>query len=658
MFLFRKKKPAKAAAGPTNTSAPRTPVVSGLTGGAFDQKLNGSQCSSLPRPAQLSPTSNLASTTFSLSPVSPSTTPVSPTASQFLVFEIPRKAPASYLRHQRVSSGASASIPDTNLPECSNLLHMRQRAINLALPPELLPVVNLINAQKLRQYITGTLTVLGEDRVSWLSSEVTLTGIDLTIRPLDSEAIRYVNIQDCSVFPQPVTGHAGAPYELVILEDFAGHLFALRFADTIELFCWLAAIHLAKFETTSLQEAFTAVLLSLKGPELWDINTLLSHKHRFIREEWCSLRLPQVSNKWIKVFVTIRPGDNKKKGRLEAYALKKTTKNNLVLYVDSIDSVYNVYPEDYRMIEYNLIMKLECHLCINKNFEYLVANASDVPGSPQLKTPEFFQMRKSESGASLSSDGPPNVMGPNLPGFPRSNSGTSSSSFFLSNLSAKSDEGLVVGSSKAAGMFKKLTDTNFVETDYFYLMPHTHPSVSVLEIMLRNFIHIINAFELYGRPEHLSSNKRDPVSMLYGLPELPHHRYMDLQDAFEVVVANFELSCLQNWSLCEWRAALKEYLSFKQRDSGYKGSGNIYDLFNSIELVPGGLYSIKALKTRVPGQVPLAHSLGIHEALNYAELKNLEAAPAARNLSGVPAFSSAFDYTVSVFSQLVLQSAE
>ncbi|KAM9886176.1 hypothetical protein OXX79_014362, partial [Metschnikowia pulcherrima] len=75
--------------------------------------------------------------------------------------------------------------------------------------------------------------------------------------------------------------------------------------------------------------------------------------------------------------------------------------------------------------------------------------------------------------------------------------------------------------------------------------------------MLRNFVHIIDAFKLYGRPEHLNSDKEDPVSMLFGLPALPHFGYLDIEDAYGVVAANFDTARLQNWGQGDWRSCLK-----------------------------------------------------------------------------------------------------
>lgn len=634
MFLFRKKKaaskPSKSSKSSVTKSLPQTPILSGPMDGQQEITPGGSQKYSFPRPPRLSPSSNLLA---------------SPTSPTNLTFDGSKQAP-SYVRHVRAVSGASGSFAVD--PALTRSLQVRQQTINLDLPPELLPVVNLMNAQKLRQYVSGTVSVLSEDHLTWSTALATLTGVELAVHTFDSIKPRYINIQDSSVVPSPVNGTSGSRYELVILQDFDGHQTTLRFANSEQLYLWLSAIHLSKFENSSLQEAFTAVILSLKGPELSDIFTLLSHKQRFTRYEWSNLRLPQISNKWVKVFVNIVPGDNKKNGRIEVYASDKITKKNLVLYVDHLDSIYNVYPEDYKMIDVNLIMKLEGQVYVNKKYQHLFIHGTDGLDSAVVKGLDLSPVRRSDSAMSLSSLGPPGAI--HSPTRSRSNSLSSSSSFFVNAASTSANaegDSLATTSPKASTKFIKQSASSFVKTDYLYLMPEPHPGVGVTEIMLRNFIHIIDAFKLYGRPEHLVSNKRDPVSMLFGLPALPHHCYLELEDAYEVIALNFELSCLQNWGLCEWRASIKEYISCKQRDSNFKGTGNIYDLFNSLEDSQPSSPILRDTQSPVYLQAPPgAKAKSPFADSTLKTLKSLDSVPSteASTSHAIPTLGNAFNY--------------
>lgn len=498
-----------------------------------------------------------------------------------------RPAPASYLRHSRVLSMSSNTnlALDADMIRPLRSLRRRMKTILTELPPELLPVVNLINAQRLRTYISGSLWLQEHGSSGWAPAEATLTGTELALYIDGSANPKYVNIQDCSV----IVGNNAASYsyDLTILQDFDNNQKVLRFDVQQDLLNWLAALHLAKFEQTSLNEAFTAVMLSLKGPELLDIFTLLAHKKRFARFEWCDLRLPQVSSKWIKTYMAIIPGDGKKKGRVEIYTNDKINKKTLILYVNDADAVYNVYPEDHRMIDNNGIMKLEGQVFVNKEYEHLFSGTPLSGGN----TPSGSKLgSRASSNTSLSS-----LAAPQAPlqqgNRSRSTSVNSSHSFFMNSPKpAKNNkEQLTPGSpprNTSSHFYKKQSVNKFVCTNYIYLMPIPHPGVLAIEIMIRNFVHIIDAFKLYGRPKSLNSDKKHTASMLFGLPSLPHYGYLATEEAFDLVEANFDAARLQNWTELEWRNCLKEYLLCKQADGPYKGYGNIVDLYDSME---GGL---------------------------------------------------------------------
>lgn len=471
---------------------------------------------------------------------------------------------AGYVRHSRMLLGSStaASALDNGFLALQ-LLRERLRTVAADLPPELLPVVNLINAQRLRRYASGLLWLLEEG--AWLPCEAVLAGTELSLYVAETETPRYINIQDVSVLT------TDREYELTVMQDFDNALATLRFTDQIDMYTWLSALQLAKFEHTSLNEAFTAVVLSLKGPHLSDIYTLLDHKKRFARFEWCNLRLPQVSLKWLRVYMVVIPGDNKKKGRIEVYTSDKINKKTLVLYVNDASAVYNVYPEDHHMIDLNLIMKLEGQVFVNKNFEHLFTHEGTAAPTPLKPASRVASL------SSLSSFNPPQTRS-------RSTSVNSSSSFFVNAPSPNPEATSIPGSPPlTTHFFKKQTASNFVTTNYLYLMPMPHPGVKAIEIMIRNFIHIVDSFKLYGRPSHLSSDKTDATSMIFGLPSLPHYGYLSTEDAYTVVEANYTTARIQLWTELDWRKCFKEYLACVQQDGPYKGVGLLSELYDSVE---------------------------------------------------------------------------
>ncbi|KAF5212724.1 hypothetical protein E0198_000223 [Clavispora lusitaniae] len=398
--------------------------------------------------------------------------------------------------------------------------------------------------------------------------------------PLPGGRPRYLNVQDCSIIP--TTARQGQ-CDLVILQDFESKQATLRCDDDADAFMWLAALHLAKYETSALNEAFTGVMLSLKGPDLSDVDTLLSPRKRFPRFEWCNMRLPQVSSKWVKVYVAVTPGDSKKKGRVEVYTSDKMTKRSLVLYVNDADALYNVYPEDYKMIDFNSIMKLEGEVFVSKSHEHLFHHHDSGPDSPKSSKVRT-RVGSSSSLASMTHNPPPPLS--TLPNRSRSSSVNSTSSFFVNAPSPdpEASPSLTPRSPpSSAHFFKKQTANNFVTTNYLYLMPLPHPGVSAIEIMIRNFIHWVDTFKLYGRPEHLSSDKTDPESMLFGLPRLPCYGYLSMDDAYNVVEANFDSARYNSWGSREWKKCFKDLIRCKQMDSEYQGVGRIGDLFNSVD---------------------------------------------------------------------------
>jgi len=451
------------------------------------------------------------------------------------------------------------------------------------LPPELQPVVTLINAQKLRTYAVGTFQVPGIDengRRVWIEVEGKLTGNELAIwRPSEEEFLvdmadefkpRYINLTDVKL----EWGAKDYDYDLKISQTF-DEAFLIKFNDPEDLNVWSAAICLSNLEYTSLNEAFTAVILSLKGSKLSDIHILLSQKKRFAKNEWCNLRIPQISSKWLKLYVSIIPQEGKKKnGRIEIYLNEKMSKKNLILYVNKLYDVYNVYPEQPNMIDFNTIMKLDGEIHINKNFQYLfeknsAANMDALSPPSRVSSFAFKSHSRTGSGSSFSSVG----------GFPRS---TTTSSFFTNAPSPTKD--LFAPSSPSSGIFKKADlSSKYAVTNCLYLMPVTHPGVSGMETMIRNFIDIIDAFKLFGRPSHLYSDKTEKRSMLFGLPSLPHYKYLSMEEAVQIVKKSFKSASQENWEGHEWRNAFKSFLNDLQLANGFKGHGDLYRLYESFD---------------------------------------------------------------------------
>lgn len=481
------------------------------------------------------------------------------------------------------------------------------RQVTELLPPPLRPIVTLLHAHRLRIYNVGVFQVPGYtsdgERV-WLEVEAKLTGTELAIwRPqlAEEEAAftefrpKYINIVDAKIN----VVNSGALFELKIQTDYTpANDVIVRFHDSKDYVKWLAALYLARFEHDLLNEAYTAVILSLRGAQLADIHVLLAQKKRFPSEEWCNVRWPQISDRWLKVFVVIVPGDSKHLGRMELYASDKISKRNLVAYVDRLDQVYNVYPELPAMIDFNAIMALNGDIYVNKHFEHLF----DAEMAPPQRLFTLKGISRSDSWHSLSSlksDATPPATPKNH--HRRTNLGllTLLQLFFSLAPSPQpptshkhkgrrhrahtlAEGENVQNTPKRTLLFVKKNLDQFATTSHCYLMPLTHPGVPAIETMIRNYIHIIDAFKLYGRPKQLALDKLDPQLLLFALPLLPHYQYLSRDALTKLVDKKLTPAIEANWDYQRWRQEFKAYLRDRVLQ-GYRGHGDVLKLYQNLD---------------------------------------------------------------------------
>lgn len=520
----------------------------------------------------------LSKTPENMSPMRKTTSMVSSTSRRALSDKV-KTTPSSYVRHSRIYS---QDFEDSH------------RTIgNSPIAPEMIPIVNLINAQKLRTYKAGNFQVPGvmaNDERIWLEVDAKLSGYELAIwRPSDDEYSagndefkpKYINMIDSNI--EVVDG--GKSLQLKISQDYQNsNSMLIKFNTPDDFKSWLAAMHLTKYEYISLNEAFTASILSCKGTKLSDIHILLSSKKRFPKYEWCNLRLPQISSKWLKVYLAIIPGDSKRLGRIEMYLSDKISKKNLILYIASISNVFNVFPEHSNMIDFNSIMKLNGDIFVNKNFEYLFSHLAEQTHHRSLS---FKSITRNDSSNSLSSMGSRNVSAISTSSFfnkpEEVEASTSPKKNRQRSLSTNSAHSVDMEPKRASSFLKK-NIANFVTTNYLYLMPIAHPGVTAVEIMIRNFIHIIDAFRLYGRPEGLISDKKNPSSLLFGLPSLPHYQYLSMDTCVDIVGLYFDRSMKENWNEFQWREMYSTVLSQQYLDKSYRGMGDITQLYDTLDI--------------------------------------------------------------------------
>lgn len=536
-----------------------------------------------------------------LSPLRPpriDSSPISQSPNRRSYNERIRSTPSSLVRQLRaysnpISLNEACTSPSIKSPPSHSLIS-QTRTLTEILPPELSPVVTLIHAQKLRTYVNGTVGVQGivDGQKAWIEVEGKVCGCELSIwRPSndgegflsanDELSPKYYNLIDTSIEVLPNN-------ELRLLHLFDNSFTLLKFPSGTDAAKWLAAITLSKFEYDSLNEAYTAVLLSIKGPKLSDIHVLLSTRKHYTKFEWYQLRLPQISSKWVKLYAAIYHGSSKKNGRIEIYNSEKLTKKNLVIYIPNVWSIFNVYPENVNMIDLNSIMKLNGEVYVNRLYEYLFVHNEGV-SSPKLGGSNKPPTR-SESASSVSS-----MAAPNVGSHSRNASLASASSFFSTASSPLLNESSKLRSPSSS--FIKKNGGNYAATNFLYLMPVSHPGVKSSETMLRNFIHLADAFKLYGRPDHFIAEKKNQKSLLYGIPSLPHYKYISTTSAAESVASIRTVAVNERWKDNEWRKMYKDMIASKGSD--YKGEGNIYKLYLNLEMDSNELFSDDNYSPRV-----------------------------------------------------------
>lgn len=498
-------------------------------------------------------------------------------------------------------------------------------------PPELSAVVTLINAHTLRTYITGYVRIeVSQQEI--LDASVKLVGTDLTVVNMKNEdEIKYFSITDSII----KLNREKALVE-IFLRNLTGTIIDIYCEDAGEAYKWVLALQLSRYEYTRLMQSYSAVLLSARGSKLSDIHVLLSTKKR-PHYDWHNIRFPHLSDQWLKCFVCFIPSELKKQktGSIEIYSSDKMTKRTLIAYIPKVDMVYSIFPGSPEMIDLNSLMKLHGEMYINTSFESTLQ--AQVDDDSYLTTPHLPLQQQGFSFRHLSP----------FNGRLRSNSAASGKNISLQSLSVSTP---VTFSTSPSGRKPKLSpleipkspispmpaspvekgttsvlayvsknSDQFKSCDFLYLMPVTHPGVDGLETMLRNFIPITNVFHLYGRPKLFVSNKKDPQSLLFGLPSLPHYQFLSLEEALKVVQECYSvlpLETINDWNEVYWQdqidlVLIKHYSSDK---SPYTGKGDINRLY--------ARYTAHAKAAFSPNQAHHSRDRSVGSVSNKEELVN------------------------------------
>lgn len=421
-------------------------------------------------------------------------------------------------------------------------------------PPEMMPILTLLNAHENREYSEGYLMILNDlnsgmffsmhtlkncimltkidgkpaaDR-RWIEAYGKLTGTVLSI--WDASSLEnangeptpvYINITDSTFKSIPLLPSPnGDLTNIVVLSTTLKNRYLLQFATPTLLHTWTAAMRLSQFEHTSLQEAYTGALLSSKGSQLNGIRTLLTET-KFRHEDYVSVRFGS-GMPWKKCWAVVSPSDVKKKRNLPPpctiafYEDKKKVKRPPLALITGSYAAYAVYPQSSLLINGSTMIKIEGKVAFN-----------DVNG---------------EKDASV------------------------------------------------------------------FLMPEAHPGVPGFETLIRFLIPVLDTFHMYGRPQRLNADKADMRSLLFGMPSLPYTQYLEVNDV-EMLVS---LNSANNWTPYDWTRNIKDLMARKM-SAGYKGTGKIK---RPVSMRPVAKGRDRSISQPMPVDVRLANRSSVLDSVN------------------------------------------
>ncbi|ODQ67157.1 hypothetical protein NADFUDRAFT_77180 [Nadsonia fulvescens var. elongata DSM 6958] len=222
---------------------------------------------------------------------------------------------------------------------------------------EMAPVLTLLAAQRQRLYITSRVSFQSHDQGVVTPALARLVGSVLTVSNDHDEASTFINITDARIQQKPSSIIIHAKRHTKHVLGFENDPLALQ---------WATALHLAQYELSALQSAYTGSLLASRGPLLNGISTLLSPT-RLPCTETCNVRFG-VGQPWITARIVITPSTKPVKssktrhlGTVSIFEVNPvySNKSNLLATVVDVSGVSAVFPESARLVPHSTMLKIE-----------------------------------------------------------------------------------------------------------------------------------------------------------------------------------------------------------------------------------------------------------------------------------------------------------
>ncbi|KAF1932210.1 uncharacterized protein M421DRAFT_11702, partial [Didymella exigua CBS 183.55] len=219
----------------------------------------------------------------------------------------------------------------------------------------------------------------------WDASELDQVGGDREVIPT------FINLTDAAIHMIPsMTLKDGKKLDHILsVSTAASNKYLLHFDSYHALTQWTAAIRLAMYEHTTLQEAYTGSLIAGKGKLLNNIRVILARENAKY-EDWVRVRFG-AGTPWRRCWCVVSPPDQKEyaklqkdakgkknpyekqtilKGDMKFYETKKITKKTKpIATVKDTFACYAIYPQSKPLIDSSTLVKIEGKITVHSQPE-------------------------------------------------------------------------------------------------------------------------------------------------------------------------------------------------------------------------------------------------------------------------------------------------
>ncbi|KAJ4343176.1 hypothetical protein N0V87_000398 [Didymella glomerata] len=367
-------------------------------GGANNQHKSTTSTSAAPSPGPASPT-----TAQSPSKPPPSSHSFAESATALNDFNSERVSPNPAQQRQRSDTGRSSrpmSMIQTYQPP---IMEVGQDTL-----PELQRIFTFLNSHSNKLYQEGYflkfhdtdsrgrpaadrkwqeyfVQLVGTIMSLWDASELDQVGGDREVIPI------FINLTDAAIHMIPsMTLKDGRKLDHILsVSTAASNKYLLHFDSYHALTQWTAAIRLAMYEHTTLQEAYTGSLIAGKGKFLNNIRVILARENAKY-EDWVRVRFG-AGTPWRRCWCVVNPPDQKEyaklqkdakskknpyekqtvlRGDMKFYETKKITKKTKpIATVKDAFACYAIYPQSKPLIDSSTLVKIEGKITVHSQPE-------------------------------------------------------------------------------------------------------------------------------------------------------------------------------------------------------------------------------------------------------------------------------------------------